>query len=124
MTPSKLPVQLTFHTKAMEYMQAKNFQQLYVVVDLHEESCVQIFSPKIIPIVKEIDSKSIAKDSLEISSNGLQVFFSPEFIHRFSPEGLAGEIIFQVKGLLKKRIEITNIDPIIINICKVDYSKH
>ncbi|MHA1675100.1 MAG: hypothetical protein ACTSYI_15900 [Promethearchaeota archaeon] len=111
---------LIFQPGVVSYVQSKNIQQLHVTVNLHEEPCTQIYSPKIIPIVKETDKKNIAKDAFTISSNGLKVFFSPEFVQKFAPEG---EINFQLKGLLKKRIEITNIDPIITNTCKVDYSK-
>ena len=113
---------LVFQPGVISHAQSKNIQQLHVTVNLHEEPCTQIFSPKVIPIMKETDRKVIAKDAFEISSpNGLRVFFSPEFLQKFAPEG---EINFQLKGLLKKRIEITNIDPIITNTCKVDYSKH
>ncbi len=114
-------ISLVFQPNVVSFLQSKNTQQLHVIIDLHEGPCTVILSPKVIPILKETDREAIAEDAFEISSNGLQVFFSPEFVQKFAPEG---EINFQFKGLLKKHIEITNIDPIITNTCKVNYSKY
>lgn len=100
-------------SKLKEFLQQKEISEISVDVKLEEQPCVQIYSPRI--EIGEINHSGHKNPHIQIV-DGITIAFSQNFLSRFQP---SKSINFDLKGLFKKRVEITNIEPIIINVCKV-----
>lgn len=102
----------------VSYLEGQKISKIIVDVELVEEPCTQIRSP-IVRILPRKHQQTVTTNSNAIVIvGGIRCEFTPAFFSTFSPQR---EIFFELKGLLRKRVEITNIDPIITNICKVKY---
>jgi hypothetical protein len=98
--------------KVLNFLGNKNIRNLLLVVDFSEEPCTQIYNP----IAKPFENAENEEMELLGTEGNLSFYISPEFIERF---GKPDRISLALKGLMKKRIEISNIDPQITNICKI-----
>ncbi|MHA1775224.1 MAG: hypothetical protein DRO88_03640 [Promethearchaeia archaeon] len=113
--PSEIdkPIVITLTPKLKEFIRQKCISEISIDVKLEEQPCVQIYSP-LIHLGKK---KQIRLENLYIQEfDGIKFKFTRDFFSRFH---LPDSLTFSLKGFLKKRVEILEIEPIILNVCKV-----
>lgn len=100
--------------KAELYLKKENAKKLYIDIAFSEEPCTQIYEPS----VEIIEDEELEKYNTphRLSENGIILFISEWFKQLF---GEQNEFKLDLKGLLKKKLVIKNIEPIIKNTCKV-----
>jgi len=101
--------------KSQQYIIKNNIQYILVDLIITEESCTKIFEP-IIKILQKEDLGSY-KELENISDGDLKLYISKNFIKTF---GITD--IFQIdkSGILKIKLVLSNVEPIIINTCKTN----
>jgi len=107
-------IEISFSNKAKDYLKKKNFKHLLVKTNFFSETCVQIYEPKIAPL-KKGEVKDL-QDHEKVVLNGLDIYVSKKFLNRFIIEK---KIEVDLQRFPKKLI-IKNIDPIVINVCKIE----
>ncbi|MHA1720028.1 MAG: hypothetical protein ACTSWX_00315 [Promethearchaeota archaeon] len=103
---------IEFDEKASDLMQEKSISSFLLDVDFMEEPCVQVFSPVIRLKISNIDG--FEKKTV---FNDIEIIFSNRFMEYF---GDSENLLISTKGLLRKRLFVKNIEPIIKNVCKID----
>ena len=104
---------VNFSEKVKQYCSSKQISDLVLVVDFMEEPCTQIYTP----IVRPFKKKENIADFTQIGNfDGINLYYDSQFSEIF---GISDELSFDLKGLLKKHIELLNMDPIIKNVCKL-----
>ena len=111
---------ITFSKKAREYLKEKEIPSFLIKISLFSEKCVQIYEPIIQPISREeIEKKLSAKEIIKEEGYAKpDIFYTSQFEELFKEQN---EIQIERKRFPKKLV-IQNIDPIIINTCRVDSS--
>ncbi len=99
-----------FDSRALEFAEKKGITSILIDVEYLEEPCTQIFSP----IVKK-QTQIINRDYSCNTKQGINVEFSDIYVSKFDS---SNDIVISTEGLLKKRLSVKNIDPIIKNVCK------
>ena len=94
------------------FIKKKNIQNIIADLDYIEESCAQIYDPRV-RIIKDREL-DIFKDLTKVSNGELTLYLSKSFINKF---GKLDEFQLDVGGVIKKRLFLSNVEPIIINIC-------
>ncbi|MCF2139999.1 MAG: hypothetical protein K9W44_08095 [Candidatus Lokiarchaeota archaeon] len=105
--------------EVLEFLKQREIVQIYIDVRLEEEPCIQIYTPTV--RLESMSSKSGEKSKssqypVKQEKNGINFNFSQDFVQRFS---LNSTVELRLKGFFRKRVDIGNIDPILINVCKV-----
>lgn len=100
--------------KSKKFIEKKKITNLSLEIAYIEEPCTQIYDPKI-EIIKDNKTKSYSSYK-KVSSNGLTLNVSNSFIELY---GDLNEFELDVESLIKKKLIIKNVDPIIKNVCKV-----
>ena len=103
---------IQFSDQVKNYFEKKSITQMRLQVDLIEEPCTQIYNPKLVPFTDSPKDSDILLGSHE----NVSFYALPEFISRF---GQPSELVLSLKGLLKKKVILKNIEPIIKNVCKI-----
>lgn len=98
--------------KVVEHLKEKKVEHLAIMVKLHEEPCTQIYNP----VVKHVTDGELESLEKVGEKHKLNFYIHPDFKKHF---GNPKEISLALKGLFKKKLEITNIDPKITNVCKI-----
>lgn len=101
--------------KSKEYLEKSITSNFIVDVTFIEEPCTQIYNPTV-EVIKEVDLEKF-KDYDRVSNENLILYLSDWFIKIY---GKLEEYHLDVGGFFKKRLTITNIDPIIKNTCKIN----
>ncbi len=100
--------------KSKKFIEKKKITTLSLEIAYVEESCTQIYDPKI-KIIK--DNKTEKYTSYKrVSSNGLTLNVSKSFIELY---GDLNNFELDMGSLIKKKLIIKNVEPIIKNICRV-----
>ena len=95
------------------FWKKKHISNILLNVKLYEEPCTQIYNP----VIKNINSEDIDSSIETLGKfHNFTFYVHPEFNERFNNTQL---IELELKGLLKKKVIIRNIEPIITNICKI-----
>ena len=102
-------ITVNFDEKALGLIREKSISSFLIDADLMEEPCVQVFSPVI--KLKFSDNDGFEQ---KINVDGIEILFSNEFIEQF---GKHENLVISIKGLIRKKLFIKNIDPIIKNVC-------
>ena len=99
--------------KAQEYIKKNKITKILIDVDFIEESCTQIFDP----IIKILKNSAMDKyeDFEKIMDDNYIIYISKSFIEKF---GKLNEYKIEICGFFKKVLVLTNVDPIIKNICR------
>ena len=95
------------------FIKKKNIQNIIADLDYIEESCAQIYDPRV-RIIKDREL-DIFKDLTKVSNGELTLYLSKSFINKF---GKLDEFQLDVGGLIKKGLYLSNVEPIIIDTCK------
>ena len=105
-------ITVNFDEKALDHIQEKSISSFLIDADLMEEPCVQVFSPV-------IKLKFSNNDEFEQKTNvnGIEILFSNQYIEQF---GKHENLLISIKGLIRKKLFIKNIEPIIKNVCKIN----
>ena len=105
---------IILNEKSKKFIEKKNITNLSLEIAYIEEPCTQIYDPKIV-IIKD---NKIKNDSSykKVSSNGLTLNVSNSFIKLY---GDLNKFELDMGSLIKKKLIIKNVDPIIKNVCKV-----
>ncbi len=96
-----------------KFIKKKNIQNVIADLDYIEESCAQIYDPRV-RIIKDREL-DIFKDLTRISNGELTLYISKPFMDKF---GSLDEFQLDVGGLIKKGLYLSNVEPIIIDTCK------
>ncbi len=99
--------------KSQKYISKTNIHNLFVDLIYIEESCAQIYDPKI----RIIENNNLEKfEELDNITNGdLTLYFSNAFIKIY---GKLDKYFLDTSGFVKKRLFLSNVDSIIRNVCK------
>ena len=102
--------------KAKEYITRKRISNLEIKISFFSERCVQIFEPKVQVISdKNLDDfVGIRKEIVD----GIVIYISDQFSEIYKEENK--DIHIELHKFPKKKLIIKNIDPIIIQTCKID----
>ena len=105
-------ITVNFDEKALGLIQEKSISSFLIDADLMEEPCVQVFSPV-------IKLKFSNNDEFEQKTNvnGIEILFSNQYIEQF---GKHESLLISIKGLIRKKLFVRNIEPIIKNVCKIN----
>ena len=106
---------ISLSNKSKEFLKKSNTLNFLVDIIFIEEPCTQIYNPTIEKI-KDVDLDKY-KDFEKVSKDNLILYLSDWFIKIY---GKLEEFQLDINGILKKRLIIKNINPIIKNTCKVD----
>jgi len=98
-----------------KFIKKKNIQNVIIDLDYIEESCAQIYDPRV-RIIKDREL-DIFKDLTRVSSGELTLYLSKPFIDKF---GRLDEFQLDVGGMIKKGLFLSNVEPIIIDTCKAE----
>lgn len=98
-------------TKAQVFLAKQKNSEFLLDVEFTEEPCVQIYTP-----VFRIFTESSEKFHTLVHTQAITLYISSTFIDLFS---LPPTLEVSVEGLLRKRLIVKNIDPIIKNVCKI-----
>ena len=112
--PDSIPI--TIDEKGQKIVSKKSIKTISIDVEYLEEPCIQIYNPHVIPDPASIEGHK--KIGIIHGSNDTEVsvFLSLRFAQTFTiPKSLQ----ISAEGLLRKKLAIINIEPIIRNICKV-----
>ena len=101
--------------EAKEYLKKKNASQILLDVEIIREPCLQVYNPKVRVLKREIFDRSSLSNEFIIDN--CSILISDEFIKIF---GSTDSLHLNIEGLLKKKLGIENIDPIIKNTCRID----
>ncbi|MFX1365634.1 MAG: hypothetical protein ACFFCE_02160 [Promethearchaeota archaeon] len=101
--------------KSEEYLRKSITSNFIVDIMFIEEACTQIYNPTI-EYIKDVDLENY-KDYEKVSNENLILYLSDWFIKIY---GKLEEYHLDVGGFFKKKLTITNIDPIIKNTCRID----
>lgn len=104
---------LVLSENSKKFIKKKNIQNIIADLDYIEESCAQIYDPRV-RIIKDREL-DIFKDLTKVSNGELTLYLSKSFINKF---GKLDEFQLDVGGVIKKRLFLSNVEPIIIDICK------
>ena len=99
--------------KSQKFIAKSNVHNLFIDLAYIEEPCVQIYEPKI----NMIEDKNLGKfDEVDhISNENLTLFISDAFIKSY---GKLDRYFLDLGGIVKKNLFLSNIDPIIRNVCE------
>ncbi len=106
---------ISLSNKSKEFLKKSNTLNFLVDIIFIEEPCTQIYNPTVEKI-KDVDLDKY-KDFEKVSKDNLILYLSDWFIKIY---GKLEEFQLDINGILKKRLIIKNINPIIKNTCKVD----
>ena len=106
-----MSIELT--TKSQKYIVKRNIHNLFIDLIYIEESCAQIYDPKILII----ESRDLEKfeDFENISTDNLTLYISDAFTKIY---GKLDKYLIDTSGFVKKGLFISNVDSIIRDICK------
>ena len=104
---------LVLSENSKKFIKKKNIQNIIADLDYIEEYCAQIYDPRV-RIIKDREL-DIFKDLTKVSNGELTLYLSKSFINKF---GKLDEFQLDVGGVIKKRLFLSNVEPIIIDICK------
>ncbi len=99
--------------KSQKYIVKTNIHNLFIDLIYIEESCAQIYDPKI-RIIKNRDLEKF-EDFDNISTDNLTLYISNAFTKIY---GKLDKYLLDMCGFVKKRLFLSNVDSIIRNICK------
>ncbi len=105
---------ITLTEKSKKFIEKKNISNLSLEIAYIEERCTQIYDPKI-EIIKNGNLEKYSNYK-KVSSNNLTLNISKSFIELF---GNLNNFELDMGSLIKKKLIIKNVDPIIKNVCKV-----
>lgn len=99
--------------KSREYIGKNNINNLFIDLIYIEESCAQIYDPK----VRIIEKRDLEKfeDYDNISIDNLTLYISNAFTKIY---GKLDKYLLDTSGIVKKSLVLRNVDSIIRNICK------
>ena len=100
--------------KSKKYIEKKKINNISLEITYIEVPCTQIYDPKI-EIIKDKDLEKYSSYK-KVSNNGLNLNVSKSFIELY---GDLNKFELDMGSLIKKKLIIKNIDPIIKNVCKV-----
>ncbi|MHA1583860.1 MAG: hypothetical protein ACTSVU_07270 [Promethearchaeota archaeon] len=104
--------------KAANFLEKKHPNAILCDLEELTEPCTKIFNPKII-VLNNSNEIGLKKKSGEYKS--IPFYLSKNFENKFD---LPDTLIIGIEGWFTKHLYIKNIDPIIINTCKIpSYSK-
>lgn len=106
---------ISLSNKSKEYLKKSTTSNFLVDIIFIEEPCTQIYNPTLEEI-KDVDLEKY-KDFEKVFKDNLILYLSDWFIKIY---GKLEEYHLDVSGFLKKKLTITNIDPIIKNTCKIN----
>ncbi len=104
---------ISLSEKSKKYILKKEITKLLIDINFFEETCTQIYEP-LISIMTNNDLKDWEKIE-KVSIKNLTLYLSDSFLKIF---GKLDEYQLEIGGFLKKMLILTNVDPIIKNICK------
>ncbi len=136
---SKKELKITLDTKSIEFLKKKGLKQIILDVEEKNEPCLQIFNPKVNFRIDQLKSTSQEKKTnlstqdykkisfwldngskkKEIKDISISALISDLFYKKFLKFSSNDTIKLSVKGFFKKRLEIQNIEPILVNTCKI-----
>ena len=106
---------ISLSNKSKEYLKKSTTSNFLVDIIFIEEPCTQIYNPTLEKI-KDVDLEKY-EDFEKVFKDNLILYLSDWFIKIY---GKLKEYHLDVSGFLKKKLTITNIDPIIKNTCRVN----
>lgn len=105
---------ISLSNKSKEFLKKSNTLNFLVDIIFIEEPCTQIYNPTVEKI-KDVDLDKY-KDFEKVSKDNLILYLSDWFLKIY---GKLEEFQLDINGILKKRLIIKNINPIIKNTCKI-----
>jgi len=100
--------------KSKKFIEKKKISDLSLEIAYIEEPCTQIYDPKI-KIIKEEDLEKYSNYK-KVSFNNLTLNVSKSFIELY---GDLKNFNLDMGSLIKKKLVIKNVEPIIKNVCNV-----
>ena len=107
-------IEIEFSDRAQKYISEKNYRHLLIKISLFSEKCVQIYEPVIISLSSE--ELDFYQDCTQLTINGMVIYLDKQFLELYPSISQ----IFIERQRFPKRLFIKNLDPIIINTCRVD----
>ena len=104
---------LLLSENSKKFIDKKNIHHVIVDLDYIEETCAQIYDPRV-KIIKNRDLDKF-KDFTRVSNGELTLYVSDSFISKF---GTLDEFQLDIGGVLRKGLFLSNVEPIIIETCK------
>ncbi|KKN58486.1 hypothetical protein LCGC14_0551600 [marine sediment metagenome] len=106
---------ISLSEKSKKYVEKNKISKLFIDIKFFEETCTQIYEP-FISIITNNDLKNWEKNE-KVSMKNLTLYISDSFLKIF---GKLDEYQLEIGGFLKKILILTNVEPIIKNICKTN----
>jgi len=100
--------------KSKKFIEKKKLRNLSLEIAYIEEPCTQIYDPKI-EIIKDNNLEKYSSYK-KVSSNSLTLNVSKSFIELY---GDLNKFELDMGSLIKKKLIIKNVEPIIKNVCKI-----
>jgi len=101
--------------KAKGYIKKKCIKNLLIKISFFTEGCVHVYEPKIETIIPENIKNYLKNDNFDI--NGIHVYLSNQYNEIYKNQK---DIHVDLQKFPRKKLIIKNIDPIIINACKLE----
>ncbi|KKM83651.1 hypothetical protein LCGC14_1307310, partial [marine sediment metagenome] len=101
---------LLLSENSKKFIEKKNIQNVIADLDYIEESCAQIYDPRV-RIIKDREL-DIFKDLTKVSNGELTLYLSKPFMDKF---GGLDEFQLDVGGVIRKGLFLSNVEPIIID---------
>ena len=105
-------ITLHFSQKAVAFIEKNEIKEILLDVHYIKEACLEIRNP----IVYTSNDEDIEIFSIGYDGD-LKCSYSDEFSKQFGAQDAIQKIEIDVKGIMKKNLQILNVEPTIINVC-------
>jgi len=106
---------VSFSNKARQYTKKKKIINILVKISFFTQGCVHIYEPKLEPISN--DKLGNFQKNKRIIVNGFTIYLSDQFLEIYNTQK---EIHIDLQKFPKQKLILKNIDPIIIQTCKLE----
>ena len=106
---------VAFSKKAIDYIKKKKIINLLVKISFFTQGCIHIYEPKLEPIPN--DKLGNFQKNKRLVVNGINIYLSDQYLETYNTQK---ELYIDLQKFPKQKLILKNLEPIIIQTCKLD----